>query len=157
MDTLRVSVFVDEPELGRVEIGQPVTITWDALPGRQWTGRVERKPAAIQALGSRQVGEVLVSIANQGRSLLPGTNVNAEIRTAVVDNALVIPKEALRHDAQGDYVFALAGGALQRRAVKKGVSSITLVQAVDGLNDGDAVALPGDIPLNNGDRVTPVM
>ena len=38
MDQLRVRVYVDEPELGRVAVGQPVTITWDALPGRQWHG-----------------------------------------------------------------------------------------------------------------------
>lgn len=156
MDRLRVSVYVDEPELGRVEIGQPVVITWDALPGRQWDGRVERKPASIQPLGSRQVGEVLVSIANPGHELVPGTNVNAEIRTAVADAALVIPKEALRHDAQGDYVFALQGDTLVRRPVKKGVSSISLVQVAGGLGEGEAVALPGDVPLSAGMRVTPV-
>ena len=133
MDQLRVRVYVDEPELGRVAVGQPVTITWDALPGRQWQGQVERKPSAIQALGSRQVGEVLCSIDNQGRALVPGTNVNAEIRTAVVDNALVIPKETLRHDAQGDYVYVLKGDTIERRAVKKGISSITQVQVVEGL------------------------
>jgi len=154
MDQLRVRVYVDEPELGRVEVGQPVTITWDALPGRQWKGRVERKPSTIQALGSRQVGEVLVSIVNEGRVLAPGANVNAEIRSAVVDNALVIPKETLRHDTQGDYVYVLKGDTIERRAVKKGISSITQVQVVEGLSDGDAVALPGDVALKPGDRVT---
>ncbi|MEO8367629.1 MAG: efflux RND transporter periplasmic adaptor subunit [Candidatus Solibacter sp.] len=157
LDQLRVKVFVDEPELGRVEIGQPVTITWDALPGRQWHGTVEKKPVTVQALGSRQVGEVVCSIANDGRALIPGTNVNAEIRTAVVDNALVIPKETLRHDSQGDYVFALKGGALERRAVKKGASSLTMVQVLEGLSDTDAVALPSDIPIKAGDHVTATM
>jgi len=38
--------------------------------------------------------------------------VDAEIRTAVADNALAIPKETLRHDAQGDYVFLLRGAGL---------------------------------------------
>ncbi len=85
---------------------------------------------------------------------MPGTNVNAEIRTAVVENALVIPKETLRHDAQGDYVYALKGDVVERRAVKKGVSSITQVQVVEGLSDGDAVAMPGDVPIKSGDRVT---
>ena len=89
----------------------------------------------------------MVSIANEGRVLVPGTNVNAEIRTAQVENALVIPKETLRHDAQGDYVYALHGDVIERRAVKKGVSSITQVQVIEGLSDGDAVALPGDVPL----------
>jgi HlyD family secretion protein len=157
MDRLRVRVYVDEPELGRVAVGQPVTITWDALPGRQWHGEVEKKPVAVQALGSRQVGEVVCSIANEGRALIPGTNVNAEIRTAAVENAMVIPKEALRHDAQGDYVLALNGGAVERRAVKQGASSVTMVQILEGLGDADAVALPSDTPLKNGDRVTAAM
>lgn len=157
MDRLRVRVYVDEPELGRVAIAQPVTITWDALPGRQWHGEVDKKPVAVQALGTRQVGEVVCSIANEGRALIPGTNVNAEIRTAIVENAMVIPKEALRHDAQGDYVLALKGGVVERRAVKQGASSITLVQVVEGLGDTDAVALPSDTALRDGDRVTAAM
>jgi HlyD family secretion protein len=157
MDRLRVRVYVDEPELGRVAVGQPVTITWDALPGRQWHGEVEKKPVAVQALGTRQVGEVVCSIANEGRALIPGTNVNAEIRTAAVENAMVIPKEALRHDAQGDYVLALKGGAVERRAVTQGASSVTMVQILEGLGDADAVALPSDTPLKSGDRVTAAM
>jgi HlyD family secretion protein len=157
MDQLRVKVFVDEPELGRVAVGQPITITWDALPGRQWQGRVERKPTAIQPLGSRQVGEVIGSIANEGHSLIPGTNVNAEIRTAVVDGALVIPKETLRHDQQGDYVYLLKDTVLERRRVKKGISSLTQIQILEGLGEGDAVALPSPTPVNEGDRVTPIL
>jgi HlyD family secretion protein len=157
MDRLRVRVYVDEPELGRVAVGQPVTITWDALPGRQWHGEVDKKPVAVEALGSRQVGEVVCSIGNEGRALIPGTNVNAEIRTAVVENALVIPKETLRHDAQGDYVLALKGGAVERRAVKKGASNVAMVEVVEGLTDGDAVALPSETPLKTGDRVTAAM
>jgi HlyD family secretion protein len=157
MDRLRVAVYVDEPELGRVAVGQPVTITWDALPGRQWHGQVDKKPVAVQALGSRQVGEVVCSIVNEGRTLIPGTNVNAEIRTAVVENAMVIPKETLRHDAQGDYVFALKGDTIERRAVKKGASNLTMVQVVEGLSDSDAVALPSDNQLKVGDRVSATM
>jgi HlyD family secretion protein len=157
LDRLRVRVYVDEPELGRVAEGQPVTITWDALPGKQWRGTVERKPASIQALGSRQVGEVICSIENPGRELIPGANVNAEIRTAVVEGALVVPKETLRHDARGDYVFALSGDTVARRPVKKGASSVTGIQVVEGLAEGDAVALPSDVPLKPGDRVAAAM
>ena len=157
MDQMRVRVYVDEPELGRVAEGQPVTITWDALPGRQWQGKVEKKPVAIQALGSRQVGEVVCVIGNEGRALIPGTNVNAEIRTAVVENALVVPKETLRHDQQGDYVFLLKGDTIERRGVKRGTSSVSQVQILEGVSDTDAVALPADIPLKAGDRVSATM
>jgi len=153
---LRVRVYVDEPELGRVQEGQPVTITWDALPGRAWQGTVERKPANIVAMGSRQVGEVLCTIDNPGRVLVPGTNVDAHIRTATVANALTIPKECLRRDANGLGVFALRGGRLAWQAVTTGVSSVTRVQILEGLADGDAVALPTALTLRNGELVTPL-
>jgi HlyD family secretion protein len=155
LDRLRVRVYVDEPELGRVAAGQPVTIRWQALPGKEWHGTVERKPVSIQPLGSRQVGEVVCTIENPGRELIPGTNVDAEIRTAVVDNALVIPREALRHDAGGDYVFTLKDGILERRPVRTGASSVSLVEVAAGLAEGDPVALPTDVPLKPGERVTP--
>ncbi len=157
MERLRVRVYVDEPELGRIAEGQPVTLTWQALPGKKWSGTVQRKPTSIQALGSRQVGEVICLIENPGKELVPGTNVDAEIRTAVIDNALVIPRETLRHDANGDYVFALKGDSVERRAVKTGTSSISQVQVVEGLAEGDAVALPSETPLKPGDRVTAAM
>lgn len=155
LDRLRVRVYVDEPELGNVAEGQPVTLTWQALPGKQWSGRVERKPSSIQPLGTRQVGEVICLIDNPGHELIPGTNVDAVIRTAVVDNALVIPKETLRHDTQGNYVLLLREDTVERRPVTTGVTSISEVQVTGGLAEGDEVALPSDTPLHPGDRVTP--
>lgn len=156
LDRLRVRVYVDEPELGRVAVGQPVTITWQALPGRQWQGAVERKPVAIEALGSREVGEVVCSIENPGHELIPGTNVDAEIRTGVAETALVIPRQTVRHDTQGDYVLALHNDAVVRRPVKTGASTVSLVQITEGLSEGDAVSLPSDVALQSGSKVNPV-
>ena len=150
---LRVRVYVDEPELGRVQAGQPVTITWDALPGRTWHGTVERKPANIVPLGSRQVGEVPCTIDNPGRELVPGTNVDAHIRTATVANALTIAKECLRRDAHGVGVFTLHGGRIAWQPVTTGVSSVTRVQIARGLAEGDAVALPTELTLHNSEAV----
>jgi HlyD family secretion protein len=154
LDRVRVRVYVDEPLLGRVAPGEPVTITWEALPGRQWRGSVEKMPAAIQPLGSRQVGEVVSVIDNPGRELLPGTNVDASIRTGVAEGALVIPKEALHHDSAGDWVFLREGDHVAHRAVKTGNATVTQVQVTAGLAEGDSVALPTDVPLADGVKVT---
>jgi HlyD family secretion protein len=154
MNRLRVRVYIDEPELGRVAKQQPVSITWQALPGKEWQGVVEQMPTTIEALGTRQVGQVICIIENPGRELVPGTNVDALIRTATVEHALAIPKETLRHDANGDYVLALKGDTLERRPVKTGVSSVTRLQVTQGLSEGDSVALPSETPIKAGDRVT---
>jgi HlyD family secretion protein len=156
MDRLRVRVYIDEPELGRVALGQPVIITWQALPDKQWNGTVEKKPTAIEALGSRQVGQVICVIENPEHLLIPGTNVDATIRTGVVENALTIPKETLRHDAAGDYVFVLQGDAIEQRRVKTGNSSVTRIQVANGLAEGDSVAMPSDTPLKPGMKITPI-
>ncbi|MGA7236349.1 MAG: efflux RND transporter periplasmic adaptor subunit [Bryobacteraceae bacterium] len=153
LDRLRVRVYVDEPLLGRVKLGEPVAIRWEALPGRTWNGAVDQMPASIQTLGSRQVGEVVCAIENPGRDLIPGNNVDAEIRTAVVGNTLVIPKETMRRDAAGDYVFLLQDGAIERRAIKTGISNVTQAQVVEGLAEGDDIALPSDLELKAGERV----
>jgi hypothetical protein len=53
-------------------------------------------------------------------------------------------------------VFALRGGRLAWRAAETGVSSVTRVQIVEGLAEGDEVALPTELTLHNGEIVTPL-
>jgi HlyD family secretion protein len=158
VDQLRIRVYVDEPELGRVAAGQSVTITWDALPGKTWAGKVQRMPTEIVALGTRQVGEVLCTIENPEGELAPGANVNADIETSLVHNALTIPKEALHLENGGATVFVLEGESTVRiRVVKHGSDSVTRVQIISGLKDNDWVALPGETVLKDGMKVKPVL
>jgi len=149
LNRVRVKVFVDEPDLGRVSKGMPVMITWDAMPGRQWKGEVDKTATQIVALGTRQVGEVVCLIENPNDELLPGTNVNAEIRAQTIDGALTVPKEAVRRELGQAGVFVLAGGHAVWKKVTLGIESTTRVQ-VQGLNEGDPIALPSDKPLADG-------
>lgn len=156
LDRLRVRLYVDEPELGRLAIGQPVVITWEALPDAVWNGVVDKLPTEVVALGSRQVGEVLCTIDNANGRLVPGTNVNAQIRTNVVPTALTIPKEGVRREGAVTGVLQLKGDRVIWQKISLGASSATRSQVVSGLSEGDSVALPVDRPLKDGDRVKPV-
>ena len=158
LDPVRVRVYVDEPELGRVSPGQPVRITWDALPGKEFIGKVGQKPTQVIALGSRQVGEVLCTIANPGRDLVPGTNVNAFILTQVVENALTVPRTAVRRESgTGVYVLDKATNTVVWRAVKTGASDTLRVEVLSGVTDADVVALPSDVQLKDGLKVAPAI
>jgi HlyD family secretion protein len=153
---LRVKVYVDEPELGRVAPGMAVTITWDAMPGHPWTGIVDTMPTQIVALGTRQIGEVICAIRNPDLLLLPGTNINAEIVSQVVENGVTIPKEALRQDKGQTGVYLLRGESVEWRPLQLGASSVTRVAVRSGLEEGDQVALSTEAPLRDGSRVQPV-
>jgi HlyD family secretion protein len=150
MDSLRLVIYVDEPELGRVAKGMPVRVTWDAAPGRHWSGKVERMPSQIVAQGSRQVGEVTCTIENDKWDLPPGANVNVEVQSRVAENALSIPKEAIQRRGGVEGVYAVDGGKLAWRPIRTGITSVARAEVLDGLKEGDTVALPGGAPLREG-------
>jgi HlyD family secretion protein len=158
LDRVKVIVYVDEPDLGRVGVGMPVRITWDARPGQEWWGRVDRLPTEVVAQGTRTVGEVNTIVENPNHDLLPGVTVNATVVSAVVKNALAIPKAALRTVRGVSGVYLLSGKMVTWRPVKTGVSDVNNVQIVSGLRLGDRVAEQnGDIEIRNGTRVNPVL
>jgi HlyD family secretion protein len=155
VDALQVNVYVDEPELGRVAPGQAVTVTWDARQGKEWKGTVEKMPTQIVPLGSRQVGDVLVTIANPGNDLPPGANVNIAIRCRTAPKAVTIPKEALRRENGVTGVFVLDKEKVQWRPVETGIANVTRTQITRGLKSGERVALATDVPLRDGSAVKP--
>jgi len=155
LDPVRVRVYVDEPELGRVAPGENVRITWDALAGKEWTGTVEKRPTEVVPLGSRQVGEVLCTIGNPMRELVPGTNVNAFILTQVAENALTIPKSAVRRDGAVGVYLLQPGNVIKWQPIQTGAADALRVEVVKGLSDGDAVAQPSEQTLKAGVKVTP--
>lgn len=150
LDRVRVNVNVDEPDLGRVAKGMPVLITWIAMPGRHWDGEVDRMPTQIVPLGTRQVGEVVCVIRNPDRDLLPGTNVDVEIRAQTVDNAVAIPKEAVHSEHGQTGVYILKGDQIEWKKITLGVSNTTRTQVTEGVQPGDAVALFSEKPLRDG-------
>ncbi len=155
LDRVRIIVYVDEPDLGRVAEGMPVNITWDAITGREWRGSVERVPTQVVALGTRQVGEVGCVIENPDHDLTPGANVTAEIRSKTVENAVTIPKGAIRRENGKTGVYILEGDRIHWRNVQLGTSSVTRTE-VSGVKEGDSVALPSERPLKENMQVTPV-
>jgi HlyD family secretion protein len=156
LDRMKVLVYVDEPDLGKVRMGLPVTLTWDALPGREWDGSIGGLPSQVIQLGSRQVGEVTVQVQSPRRDLPPGANIDARLKAQVVEGALTISKGSLRRDNGTFGVFLLDGEKLAWRKVDVGVSSESRAEIRSGLKEGDAVVLPTDRPLSSGLEIVPV-
>jgi HlyD family secretion protein len=147
---VRVRTFVDEPDLGRLQPGQAIQVTWDAKPGRIWNGRTQQIPKQVVPHGMRSVGEVLCSVDNDKLELLP--NINVEVTILVVEHrdVLVVPRAAVREDGGKRYVFLFDGEKLQRREVSLGIASASKYEVLSGLQSNDRIALPGDQDLRDG-------
>ena len=141
LQQVQVVGYVDEPEIGRLALGQRVTVTWDALPGRVWQGAVTRIPSTITQLGTRNVGEITCTVDNHDLKLLPNVNVNVTITTAQDSNVLTVSREAIRQDDGKPYVFEIVNGELKRRNITASVSNPTRIEITGGLPENALVAL----------------
>lgn len=70
-----------------------------------------------------------------------GSTAEAEVITAQLTNALLVPQHAVYHDTESSYVYVIEDGVLVRRNVELGHQSPTLVEVVGGLNKGESVSL----------------
>ena len=139
-----VRAFVDEPDVGRLQSGQKIEITWDALPGRIWNGSVNTVPSTVKLHGSRNVGEMTCLIDNRDLRLLPNVNVGVTVVVAEHNNVLTLQRDALRLDESKPYVFRIIGNRLKREMVEFSLQNLTRVEITSGLSQGETVALPAE-------------
>lgn len=148
----RVRAYFDEPEIGRLAVGQPIEIKWDAKPGRQWHGHIARTPVTVITYGTRNVGEVIVNIDDADGGLLPDTNVTVTVTTSSEPNTLSVPREALHSENGKSYVYKVVNDRLVRTPVTVGTINLTQVAILSGLNEGESVATgtANGLPLQEG-------
>lgn len=138
---MQVRAYFDEPEIGKLAIGQSVTITWEARMGKVWHGHVIQVPTTVINYGTRNVGECIIAVDDANGDLLPNTNVNVKVTTQEKPHVLAIPREGLRTQGSQDYVFRIIEGKLVRTPVKVGAVNLTLVEILSGIKPGDTIAL----------------
>jgi HlyD family secretion protein len=140
----RADVVVDENDVARIKAGQPATLIFDKAPGRTASGQV----ASIVPMPSVQQGIVnyVVQIALSGASdatLLPGMSTQAQIVTDRRENALLVPGRAIHSSGKDRVVDVVdSSGKLTARPVKLGITGPELAEIVDGLREGDRIAVP---------------
>jgi len=154
---IRVRAFIDEPELGGLEPGEPVRITWDALVNRTWMGKTQVIPKQVVARGARSVGELLCEVNNDKLELLPNINVNVRINSRERINVLTVPRGAVEAQGGQRFVFVVLRNALgvgkatlEKREIRVGIADATNYEVLGGLQEGEMVALPGDVDLKDG-------
>jgi HlyD family secretion protein len=153
---VRIRAFIDEPELGQVDVNQSVEILWDAHPGLVWNGRTEVLPKQVVTRGTRSVGELICSVTNDRLDLLPNTTVDVRIHISERPAALVVPRGAVYIEGDKRFVFRVEDNRLHRRFIKVGIANPTKIEVLSGVSEGDVVALPGEVSLKENLRIIAV-
>ena len=152
LNKIRITAYFDEPEIGKLAIGQPVKIVWEAKPERIWHGHVEVAPTTVIAYNTRNVGEAMITVDDAQEDLLPNTNVTVTVTTKQRFNVLSVPREALHTEGATSFVYRVINRHLQRTVVQVGAQNLTRVEITGGLSEKDTVALnaTSNRDLSNG-------
>jgi multidrug efflux pump subunit AcrA (membrane-fusion protein) len=138
---LRVLAYVDETEISQVERGQEVVVTFDAFPGKRFTGKVLEVPLQGKLVGNVVTYEVPVSLEGvEGVPLKPGMTANLRVVVGRREQVLLVPAMAVEQTDEGYVVRVVElDGSQGVVPVEVGLSDGVYTEVVRGLNEGDQV------------------
>ncbi len=151
LSCLKMEMNVSELDIGKIQPGQTVEITADALPGQMFTGTVERVSISGTTTGGFTTYPVTIRLDDYG-DLRPGMNVSADIVGDTAANVLCVPVDAVE---RGDTVLVPGPGAmtpdgtavadpalLESRQVTLGRNDEQYIEITAGLEEGETVLVP---------------
>jgi membrane fusion protein, multidrug efflux system len=163
LDPIYADFPAPEEALRSLAVGQAVSMTVDAIPGRTFEGKIEAIDARVSA-DSRNVMARAV-FANPDRKLLPGMFANLTVTTGEPASVLTVPRTAIVYSLYGDNVFVVkaaphareqggvsdsngpSGLIVERRFVRVGPAQGERIAIGDGLRAGERVVTAGQIKL----------
>jgi multidrug efflux pump subunit AcrA (membrane-fusion protein) len=147
--------YVNEIDIRKLAVGQPVAVTLDADPSKRLTGTV----ASVANVGEQRpnadakVFEVHVTVTQTDTTLRPGMTTGNVIETLRIADALYVPLEAVSSEGGVPFVYRQSGGGSSKREVVTGAMNDDEVIIVRGLEAEDRVLLT---PPPDHDRLTVV-
>lgn len=152
INTLKLSVLVDESQVGRIQIGQTVKINVNVLPEESFAGRITFiAPKSDASLNF----PVEIEVQNRG-NLKAGMYATAVFKTnhgAETQNMLTVPAEAFVNGVSSGQLFVVDNGTAKLIKVTTGKVYGDKVQILSGLNGGEQVITSGQINLDNGSKI----
>jgi HlyD family secretion protein len=157
LSQFKITIRVDEIDIPRINTAQPVTLTLDALPNVALTGQVESVAPLAAAQAAVTSYEVRISARTNDPRVRAGMSASADITVARKEDALLVPRRAVRND-RGELVVDVvadsaqctnvattnaAPPALEQRVVRTGLSNELLIEILEGLSAQDCVYVEG--------------
>ena len=144
----RASFQVPERYAEQLKPGQQVTFRVAALPGQEFTGRVDFIDPVVKIPGRTIL--VKAEVPNPKRELQAGMFIEARLATAVRTSAVVVPEDAVIPLQGATFVWVVADGKATRRQVELGVRTPGFVEVKSGVEANEQVVVGGQERLGEG-------
>jgi HlyD family secretion protein len=143
LSSYHIDVIVDEIDIGRVAVGQQVTITLDALPGETLAGQIDQIAETAQLDSGVVSYKVRVDLEPSDAPLRAGMTANVDIVTERREDVLLVPNRFVSIDRLTGRTFVdrLVGQEIQPIEIQAGLRDETYSEVLAGLEEGDVVVL----------------
>jgi len=149
--SLVIRAAVPEKHAAEVTADMRVDVRLDAFPDEVLPGRIER---VYPYLDSRLRTRSMEIVLDEPAALLPGMFARLKVRLKTVDEAIMVPLEAIVATPGGQAVFVVENGKAVRRLVETGLEEGNRVQIITGVQPGDKVIVAGGGQLQDGAAVS---
>ncbi len=139
---LLVDVQISEVDINSVEVGQLVTLAFDAVQGKSYNGEIVKASGVGDAASGAVNFTVTVELTDADEQVKPGMTAAVTIRVKEVKDALLVPNRAVRVVNGQRVVYILKDGLLTLVTVRLGATSDSMSEVVGGdLQAGDTIVL----------------
>ena len=142
-----LEVYLDEIDLSHVQVGNQVSVIFDAIPDVTVMGHVQAVDPRLSITNNSSALKAIIhldSVPNQFLTLPIGLNAAVEVIAGEVKNTVLIPLEALHIQPDDSYlVYIKTGDALEPRTVQVGLTDPTTAAITSGLQPGERLAISG--------------
>ncbi len=139
---LLVDVQISEVDINSVEVGQPVTLAFDAVQGKSYNGEIAKASGVGDSASGAVNFTVTVELTDADEQVKPGMTAAVTIRVKEVKDALLVPNRAVRVVDGQRVVYILKDGLLTPVTVRLGATSDSMSEVVGGdLQAGDTIVL----------------
>jgi macrolide-specific efflux system membrane fusion protein len=142
LDRLEIWAYVDETDIGRVEVGQTATFTVDTYADTDFRGTVTAIQPKAEVVDNVVNYVTLIQIGpTEGKILRPEMTTTVNIALEGREDVLTLPNGAVRRDSDGVFAFVPEADSLERRAIRTGYRGRDYTEVLDGLVEGDEVVV----------------
>jgi membrane fusion protein (multidrug efflux system) len=147
---MRLTVDIPEDYVDKVDLTQPVTFTFNAIPGQVQTAKISR---SANSLGSMQQEAIEIDVLNKNGELKPGMYAEVHIPMLSGSKSLLVPNSAIIRSTEHEYVIKDSSGKANLVNIKEGLTGNDSTEVFGDLKPGDKVVLHASDEIKQGDSV----
>ena len=147
---MRLTVYIPEDYVDKVDLNQPVSFTFNAMPGQKQSAKISR---SANALGSTRQEAIEIDVENKNGQLKPGMYAEVEIPMLSGSKSLLVPNNAIIRSTEREYVIKDSSGKAAITNIKEGLISKDSTEVFGNLKANDKVILHASDEIKSGDSI----